>query len=103
MFFKTLAAGSTVYSMAFSEGLEEKAEGFLLLTSEAGVAGGTIHAIQMIIKDDNQTVALTRAVAAEEEIQEFLKSKGMTVHDGILLTAGMHDAVRFWGRAEIRW
>jgi len=99
VFFKHLTAGSTVYSMAYSEGLEEKAEAFLLLTSELGVAGGTIHAIQMIIKDDKEALALPRAVAAEEKMKNFLKSKSMIVHDGLLLTAGLHDALRFWGRA----
>ena len=93
-FFKDLIKGSVVYSAAYS--LKDNPTGTVLLTSDAGVPGGTIHAVQMTITGDSLT-GLALAVEASDKIEAFLESKGMTIRMGILLTSGLQDALRYWG------
>jgi len=106
LFFKHLAEGSKVYSVAYSEAAgsstvpKDKAQSFVLLTSDGGIAGGIILAMQMIITGDVES-PLDLAVKGSDKIDEFLTGKGISVQDGVLLTAGLHEALRYWGKASI--
>lgn len=94
-FFKHLTEGSIVYCAAYA--LKDQPDGVVLLTSDRNVPGGTIHSVQMSITGDNPD-ALVLATSASEKIEEFLKVKGITMRAGVLLTTGLQDALRYWGR-----
>jgi hypothetical protein len=92
-FVQELRNGSTVYSGVYS--VKESPNGIVLLTTDGGLQQGTIHAVQMSIKGTQD--GLTLAIEAAAPIEAFLESKGITVRDGVLLTDGLQDALRYWG------
>lgn len=107
-FFRTLAGGSTVYSVAYVESSRQKpleaatGPGLVLLTSDAGVEGGMVRVLQIRVTN-NATDLSTKppidlAEEASEKISEFLSSKGVRVQEGVLLTVGLQDALRYWGQ-----
>lgn len=93
-FFRTLTSGNVVYLCPFAQ----SRKGLVLLTSDAGRDNGTIRALQIVITEDSEK-ALELAVEANEKIEKFLTGKGAITQEGILLTAGLHDAIKYWGYA----
>jgi hypothetical protein len=96
-FLKELARGSIVCSAAYA--FKDQPTGTVLLTSDAGITGGTIHALQMTITGDTSG-GLALAVEASDKIESFLVSKGMKIRVGILLTSGLQEALRYWGSSS---
>jgi hypothetical protein len=97
-FFHALHKGNTVYVAAFSRSQGDENRPALLLTSDAGVEGGTVRAVQLnfteTFKDDDKTnKALSKAF---NTVQEFLESKGLRVQEGVLLTTGLNEALPNW-------
>ncbi len=101
-FFSVLKADVTVHVAAFS--LATASEGFkgqLLITTDAGVEGGTVHAIQIVLLDkaEDSNKALAVASRGYDVVRDFLKSEfGVKVNLGTLSTAGLHESIRFWGQ-----
>src|SRR6267142_5292508 len=90
-FLEGLAAGSTVYSVAYSEGPIEKAEAVVLLTSDAGIAGGPINVLRMTF-ELNGAGALPVAKNASDKLHELLELRGMSWSQGVLLTEGLNES-----------
>jgi len=101
-FFDGLKAGITAYSVAFAKGTAEDQKGYVLVTTDGGVEGGTVHAIQIQVQiDKNETqTGLELAVAAAESIRAFLKHKEVKSADGILATDGLHEMLDSWGHVN---
>lgn len=97
-FVNGLAAGSTVYGLAFTEKRLQTAESIVLLTSDAGSKVGPIHAIRIEIEGDG-TDALALAGKAHDKLEELLRLKRMTWRQGALMTEGLNDAIRYFGNS----
>jgi hypothetical protein len=101
-FFKAaLEAEATAHLVAFS--LPSKAEGssgYVLITTDKGVEGGTVHALKITLSDKagDSAKALEFAGEAFVLIAGFLKKKGMKLREGILSTAGLHESLLYWGQ-----
>jgi hypothetical protein len=93
----TIKDGNTIYCAAYS--LTGKSDGFVLLTSDAGVSGGSIHAVQItIVAGDSPTESATDlAREAVHKFAKFLKAKGIIVGLGVFLTTGLQEAIKYWG------
>ena len=97
-FVRALGPQSTFYFIAYSQTRREpETEGFVLLTSDAGVDGGTVHVLQLRIKTTPEENALDVASEAAIKIVRFLTNKGASSQMGVLLTAGLQDAIKYWG------
>jgi hypothetical protein len=106
-FFKHLKKNSIVYTAAYSEARREEIESVVLLTSDGGVENGMIHALRLGIEPDGAETkveadaALRLAVDACDKIEDFLTSKGLSTREGVLLTAGAQEALRYWGSSIV--
>jgi hypothetical protein len=109
-FIKSLKAGCTVYVTVYKETPKGSPVpnpvtfNRILLTSDAGIDGGTLHVLQILITADesNQTYLDSKGDPGSEAydiIVEFLEKRDIKVSEGILLTAGLQDALSFWGRS----
>jgi hypothetical protein len=92
-FLKDINKGSTVYCAAYA--LKDKPTGTVLLTSDAGVPGGVIRAIQMTITGENPN-ALALAMDAASKVRAFLQSKEIIINLGVFATSGLQEALRYW-------
>lgn len=92
-FGESLAAGSTVFGIAYSEGAAEKAEAVVLLTSDGGRASGPILALRMSF-EVNGGDALAVATDAFDRVKELMRLRGMTWSKGVLLTEGLNESIR---------
>ena len=99
-FVESLAAGSTVYSLAFVDPSREKPQAIVLLTSDAGVADGRIHVIRIAIETNGED-PLTAAGNASDKLRELLGLTGTTYRTGVLHTAGLQDALRYYGNTGL--
>ena len=101
-FIEQLKPDSRAYVAAFSS--RQYPKGYVIATSDGGTDGGTAHSIKIYLSDapasDDLDVAVLNAVKALEVVQKFLTSKGVVVHSGVLLTAGMADALDQWATTE---
>jgi|GEM_PF-2890864 len=101
-FVKPLKAGSIAYITAFALPSSIKGEyaGYLLATSDAGIEGGTVQALQIMLSDkaEDSNAALELASQAYITILNFLKRKRVKVVWGILSTAGLHESLRYWNQ-----
>src|SRR5437016_3506916 len=99
-FFRNLRVGSEVYKAVYSESNGTESQAIVLLTSDVN---GTIHALRLRIKAEKPFAltqgdeALALASDAAGKIEEFLKNKGAISTYGLLLTAGLQDALKYWG------
>lgn len=97
-FIKGLFGGSTVYGIGFTETSRPNPTGIVMLTSDAGTLGGTIHAIRVEIDPEGGDVeTVTREVY--DKMAEVLVLEGMTVQRGVLLTEGLDEAFRLYGNS----
>lgn len=97
-FVRALAPQSTVYLIPYSQFEREQKESFVLLTSDAGVEGGTVRVLQLKLKVTSpEQDALEAANDAGINIARFLRDRGVKPEIGLLLTAGLQDAIKFWG------
>ncbi len=94
-FFTALAVNSIVNIVSYSQAENS----FVLLTSDGGnVAGRPIHVLHMAINGGPDPLA--RASEAAKKIGAFLKTRSFRVRDGMLLTAGLNESLRFWPPAN---
>ena len=96
-FLDGLSAGSTVYGLAFTQIRHKNLEALVLLTSNSGIEGGTIHALRIEIETDEQEEPLAIAVEAHDKLVEILKLRGLKWELGLLLTPGLTDALESFG------
>ncbi|HWN11633.1 MAG TPA: hypothetical protein VNO50_20565 [Pyrinomonadaceae bacterium] len=92
-FVEGLSAGSTVYSIAYSEGSSDKAEAVVLLTSDGGIADGPINALRLTF-EVNGVDALEVATGAAAKLKELIGLWGMIWSQGALLTEGLNESLR---------
>lgn len=101
-FSKTLKAGSTAYIVPFAlpGRTPTEGKGYVLITTDAGVEGGTIHALQIEISNipEEGIGAIDFAIQASDMVAGFLKSRRMNVIRGVLSTAGLHESLQYWGQ-----
>src|SRR6267154_1057618 len=96
------AAPSEVYKAVYTENNGTEAHSIVLLTSDVN---GTLHVLRISIRAEKALTmsqadeALELAADAGDKIEQFLKSKGVTLKYGLLLTAGLQEALRYWGGA----
>src|SRR6476661_1112907 len=93
-FIKPLKAGCTVYITAYRENPGGSPNpnpityNRILLTSDAGVDGGTLHVLQMSISEEPIPINIDSASSdpgsdAYDIIVEFLQKRGIKVSEGI--------------------
>jgi hypothetical protein len=100
-FMEVLSANSVVYSVSYTETALGKTDAVVVLTSDAGLAGGPVHAARLIIdaeKGDEASV-----VSTAEKFGELLELKGMIWHQGIMLTEGLREALRYYGKTGVSY
>lgn len=96
-FVKAIPAESIVYSVAFTETLGGEAEALITLTSDAGLAGGTIHALRFSI-EANGADESTALGGAFDKVSDLLILKRITRRQGLMLTEGLNEALRFYSK-----
>jgi hypothetical protein len=98
-FVGILKAGNVVYLTAYSQGGEAPTS-YLLITTDAGVEGGTVHAmlIRVLEKPDDITAAVF-AGNAFKKMQLFLSGAGIKVIEGFVATAGLEESLNTWRHA----
>jgi hypothetical protein len=101
-FIGGIAPNSLVYTTAFTESRTPERELTLLLTTESGVQGGTVHALRLSIDTEGETELLPLAEKALKMIRELLVLVGMTWSQGMLLTEGLDGALRQYGKSITR-
>lgn len=97
-FFEALEPEATVCLVAFTQPSKPPQE-CLLLTSDAGIDGGTVHAIKLSLADAKTDDADKIARQAFRHVQEYVRRKGMKAAEGVLLTAGLQEALEYWANS----
>jgi hypothetical protein len=98
-FVTVLKPNLTVYLAAFTQGSGPTETGYLLVTTEAGVEGGTVHSLQIRLmrsSDDDSTSSLDLSQRAYDLVEEFLKIRQIKIRDGLISTAGLEESLEHW-------
>jgi len=102
-FSGVLKAGATAYLAVFSQPAvkPEESTGHVIITTDGGVEGGTVHALQITLLDKvtDAEKALEFAVEASNILIKSLKSRRVRTARGILSTAGLHESLQYWSDA----
>lgn len=106
-FFLSLRKGCTVYTASYT--LKDDPKAYVILTSDAGVSGGVVHALRLIIEVDGNTTTTQKegeepkdarlevGSRGRELVEEFLTAKGVELRIGsVLMTNGLDEALNFW-------
>ena len=96
-FVEKLQAGSIVYLATYTLGVGKEETKHLLLTTDGGIEGGTIQAVNMrILEKAEADSTKVSSLEASEMFIAFLKTRRVTVLKGVLATAGLNDTLQYW-------
>ncbi|HEV7682491.1 MAG TPA: hypothetical protein VGO68_10250 [Pyrinomonadaceae bacterium] len=96
-FVEGLPTESTVYMAGYTETTDEKAEGIILLTSNGGIEGGTIHTLRMRF-ELTETEDIPETVVTN--VRQLLTLRGLTWSRGILLTEGLNETLKEYSNTD---